>query len=280
VAGDIPDDPLDKVWEQAQPMDMRLAGQVVAAPRWQNPSIDMLTVKAIANDKDIAFQLVWDDPFKDTVHQKEAEFDPSPLRQVGNFSSYIRLAEDGAPDPEIARGLGIFRDSVALQFPVKVPPGTKKPHFLRGESSSQVQLIKWHADLDAEGKNGAVEMNARGWKQNPKPQAGDKQHTTAKADWDQGRWSLVMKRSLKTGDKNDVQFEAGKFIPLAVNAWDGSNGEHNLIMSLSTWYFLFIEAGVPMNVWVSPIVAFLLTGFVGFRLIRKAKDGSQGGQAT
>ena len=28
-------------------MDVRLTGQVVAAPRWQNPSIEMVTVQAL-----------------------------------------------------------------------------------------------------------------------------------------------------------------------------------------------------------------------------------------
>ena len=51
---------------------------------------------------------------------------------------------------------------------------------------------------------------------------------------------MVMKRPRITEDKNDVQFVAGKFIPMSMNAWDGSNGEHGLIMSLSTWYYVLI----------------------------------------
>ena len=78
----------------------------------------------------------------------------------------------------------------------------------------------------------------------------DGQQISGSAIWDQGRWTVVMKRPRNTGDKNDVQFEQGQFIPLSVNAWDGSNGEHDLIMSLSTWHFVFLEAPTPVSVYL------------------------------
>ena len=84
---------------------------------------------------------------------------------------------------------------------------------------------------------------------NPRLQAQEQQQIDSKAVWDQGRWSVVMKRPRITEDKNDVQFVAGKFIPMSMNAWDGSNGEHGLIMSLSTWYYVFLETPTPMKVY-------------------------------
>ena len=78
---------------------------------------------------------------------------------------------------------------------------------------------------------------------------------------------------LRTGDKNDVQFETGVFIPMAVNAWDGSNGEHGLIMSLSTWLYVFLEAPVPITVYIYAALAFLIVGLVGLWLVRKAQAG-------
>ena len=80
-----------------------------------------------------------------------------------------------------------------------------------------------------------------------------------------------MKRPLNTGDKNDVQFEKGKFTPMSVNAWDGSNGEHGLIMSLSSWYFVFLEAPTPISVYIYAILAFLIAGGLGFWLMRKVE---------
>ncbi|MFV2092408.1 MAG: ethylbenzene dehydrogenase-related protein [Hyphomicrobiales bacterium] len=264
VEGPVPEDPADSAWENAEPMDVRLAGQVIAPPRWQNPSIDMVTVRAIANKTDIAFRMVWDDPFKDVVHKSDKEFDVAELRKVGVYSSYVKAFG------ELARGLETFRDSVALQFPVKSVEGTLKPHFFRGNSSNQVNLWIWKSDLNEAGKPAAIEANARGWRQPPKVQGDEKQQLASKAVWDQGRWSLVIKRSLATEDKNDVQFEAGKFIPLALNAWDGSNGEHGLIMSLSSWYFVFIDVATPISVYIYTVLAFLVIGGAGVWLTRKA----------
>ncbi|VAW10096.1 hypothetical protein MNBD_ALPHA09-1098 [hydrothermal vent metagenome] len=269
VDGELTEDPGDAVWDTAEPMDMRLAGQVVAAPRWQNPSIDMVTVQAIFNDKDIAFKLTWDDPFKDIVHDASQELDTAELTKIGAFNSYVE-ANDMIP-----RQLETLRDSIALQFPVKQPKGTKKPHFFRGATSDQVHLLVWKADAAAAGKRGTEEGNARGWKRQIKVQAEDAQQITGKSNWDQGRWTVVMKRPLNTGDKSDVQFEPGIFTPMSVNAWDGSNGEHGLIMSLSTWYFVFLEAPTPAKVYIYTVLAFLLMGGLGLWLTRKVIAGKE-----
>jgi complex iron-sulfur molybdoenzyme family reductase subunit gamma len=181
----------------------------------------------------------------------------------------------------IPRALETFRDAVALQFPVKAPAGTKKPHFYRGSTSDQVHMMVWKADNHAAGERGTDEGNARGWKQAIKPQKDDQQQVTGKAAWDQGRWTVVMKRPLKTADKNDVQFNKGVFIPMSVNAWDGSNGEHGLIMSLSTWYYVVLEAATPISVYIYAALAFLVIGGLGIFLMRKveneetADDGQQ-----
>lgn len=265
IDGDVPEDPADEAWNTAQPMDMRLAGQVIAPPRWQNPSIEMATIQAIANDKEIAFKLTWDDPFKDIAHDAEQEMNPAEIQKVGIYNSYV------AANDMIPRALETFRDSIAIQFPVKTPSGTKKPHFFRGDSSNQVNLWMWNADMAEGGGNGALDANARGWRQAPKPQKEDQQQIVSKANWDQGQWTMVMKRSLTTDDKNDVQFEAGKFIPMSLNAWDGSNGEHGLIMSLSTWHYVFIEAPMPITVYIFTALGFILTGGVLVWFARKAQ---------
>lgn len=267
VAGDLPDDPGDSAWDAAAAIDIRLAGQVISPPRWQNPSIEMITVQALFNGTDIAFRLSWDDPFMDVVHDESQEFDVATLNEVDGFSSYVEA------NGMIPRALETFRDAVALQFPVKPPSGTQKPHFYRGSSSDQVHLWVWKADLDAAAQRATIEGNARGWRQPIKDQPEEAQQTTGKATWDQGRWRVVMRRPLTTGDKNDVQFEPGVFIPMALNAWDGSNGEHGLIMSLSSWYFVLLEAPTPLRAYFNAVLAFLIAGSLGLWLARREGRG-------
>jgi DMSO reductase family type II enzyme heme b subunit len=269
VEGAVPQAPDDPAWAQAEPMDVRLTGQVVAAPRWQNPSIELATLKAIYNADDIAFLIEWDDAFQDLTHDEAAVFDTGEIRKLGAFNSYV------AANGMIPRALETYRDSIALQFPVKPPQGTAKPHFLRGSASNPVQLWQWmadrQADAQADGGHAVEEALARGWRQAPRAQPADQQQVSSQATWDQGRWRLVMKRPLATEDRNDVQFVSGVFIPLAVNAWDGSNGEHGLIMSLSTWHYVLLEAGTPLSVYLYSALAFLVTGALGLGLMRKAE---------
>ena len=79
-----------------------------------------------------------------------------------------------------------------------------------------------------------------------------------------------MQRPLLTDDRNDVQFVKGQFIPMALNAWDGSNGEHGLVMSLSSWYNVIMEAPTPKSVYIYTLLAILITAVLGIWLTRKA----------
>ncbi len=260
VENALPDTPDDPVWDNASPMDIRLAGQVIGAPRWQNPSIELVSLKAVYNDQEIAFLGEWDDPFKDESHNQDAEVDFKDIAKVGAYNSYV-AANDAIP-----RQLETFRDAIALQFPVKVTTGTKKPHFFRGNASNPTHLWVWKADLGA-----VEEAVARGWKQPPKNQSAEQQQIITKASWDQGRWRVLMKRPLLTEDKNDVQFVKGQFIPIALNAWDGSNGEHGLLMSLSSWYYVLLEAPTPNKVYIYTLLAILLTAGLGWWLVKKTE---------
>ena len=127
-------------------MDVRLAGQVVAAPRWQNPSIDMVTVRALYNSKEIAFLLEWDDPFKDVTHKEDKALNTKPLLGAGAYNSYVD------PYKMVPRQFETFRDSVALSFQSNRQSGTKKPYFFRGDSGNPVNLWIWKADLDEKGR--------------------------------------------------------------------------------------------------------------------------------
>ncbi len=86
-----------------------------------------------------------------------------------------------------------------------------------------------------------------------------------------------MKRPLVTEDRSDVQFTAGVFIPMSINVWDGSNGEHGLMMAVSTWHHVFLEAPTPMRVYGLSGLAVLATGLAGFGLMRKAQRSARVG---
>jgi DMSO reductase family type II enzyme heme b subunit len=122
VGAAIPDDPGAELWTRITPNHIPLMGQVIVDPRNFNPAIDMVSVRAVWNDKEIAFHLTWDDPTPSTA---------DPAKQL-------------------------FPDAVSLQFPPQLPTGPERPYFLLGDASEAVYLLRWE-----QGK-GVTELTANG----------------------------------------------------------------------------------------------------------------------
>jgi DMSO reductase family type II enzyme heme b subunit len=110
----IPDDPNAAVWTKLPGQNLALVGQVIQDPRDFNPAIDMVTVRALYNDKEIAFHLTWDDP------------------------------TESKPD-----GKQVFADRIALQFAPKAEGATERPYFLMGDDSDAVYQLRWESGKGA-----------------------------------------------------------------------------------------------------------------------------------
>jgi hypothetical protein len=94
----------------------------------------------------------------------------------------------------------------------------------------------------------------------------------AQAVYDQGEWRVVFTRSLATADtSNQLQFRAGRAIPVAFFAWDGSNGETGPRMAVSSWYFLSLDTPTPPRVFLSPVLAMMVTLGLGWMVVRRAQ---------
>ncbi|MBI4828672.1 MAG: c-type cytochrome [Nitrospinae bacterium] len=296
ISGELPSKADDPAWDNAERLDVRLTGNVLIKPRWQNITVDLVKVRALYNDKEIAFRLEWNDRFANVIHEGTDELhqlDASRPGDTGNLQTYVPIY---SPDYQPGR----YRDAVMLQFPQKISAGSEKPHFLNGDSGHAVNLWWWRADYDpaaaalteaqrkrfAEvesrapsdgsatpavkmdivdlrpedviGKEGraAMELNAKGFMKAFTTQPDESQTLASSAVFNDGTWTLVLKRSLTTEDKNDTQFEPGVFIPLAVNAWDGWNKDTGMQKSISSWYFVYLEKPMPLKVYVITAIAF------------------------
>ncbi len=72
-----------------------------------------------------------------------------------------------------------------------------------------------------------------------------------------------MKRSLRTNEKNiDVQFMEEAFIPIALNVWDGSNGDIGLKKAISAWHYMRLETPASLSLYVYVLIAIVF----GFNL--------------
>ena len=152
-----------------------------------------------------------------------------------------------------------LRDAISLQFPVKIPDGPEKPHFFWGQAGNKVNLWKWHADRAEAGDRAVLEINGAGYKSALQTQADSSQTTDSQSRWSTGVWRVVIRRPLTTADAaNDVQFERGRLIPLAVQAWDGSRGETDKIMALSSWIYVTLETPRPLAAYFYGLLGILM----------------------
>ncbi len=108
VTGAIPDDPNADFWKKLAASNVPLLGQVIVDPRNFNPVVDLVSVRAAYNDKDVAFHLTWDDPTESKGDGKQT-----------------------------------FPDVISVQFPPQITASTERPYFLMGDANEAVYLLRW-----------------------------------------------------------------------------------------------------------------------------------------
>jgi DMSO reductase family type II enzyme heme b subunit len=252
ITGALPTAADDPAWEQAEPTSFFLTGQVIAGPRWQTPGVDAVTVRALHNDQSLALLVEWSDPFQDAESGGSEE----------------NLEADTYVDLEQFLGTtGPFPDALAVQFPQTLRAGPQKPYFFWGQPGQPVNLWKWQADASV------GEFTGTGFKAELKPQ--ETSNVTASATWADGRYRLLFTRALTTDDPNDIQMAIGDFVPIAFQAWEGSNGEAGLRLSLSSWYTLVLEKPAPISVYIYTGLTVLLVAGGEWALVRQARKNKQ-----
>src|SRR5438067_12470945 len=141
----------------------------------------------------------------------------------------------------------------------------ERPYCLGGTTRKPVYLWRWTSSPDAseEGTGTTLgQFTAR---------AGTPDVTHV-AVYDQGMWQLQFARSLVPSDTAVAPtFAVGRPIPIAFFAADGSNGETELRGSVSAWYAIYLAVPTPPTVYVTPVVAVLLTAGLCFMVVWMAQ---------
>ncbi len=262
IDGPLPAGPLDPAWEWAAEVSVPLTGQATFAPRWQIPAVTDLAVRVLFNEDEIAFRLAWDDRFADTTAVD------SLLSLSEGWSAddtYPRLFPDGG------RVRGYFSDAAEVMIPVRYEESPVLPHFVYGNAGKPVDLWRWQADRQYAHANTAavVELRAAGAERPPEPHALESQTATGGGVWADGRWSVVIRRRLRTEEgAAEVQLRPGDLIPLAFHVWEGNNGETGLRMSLSSWAFLDLHEPAPVMTYFAVLLVVILAGLLELGVVR------------
>jgi len=234
--GKLPDRPDDPRWSQAPPSTFFLVPQIIAKPRFFTPSNDTITVRAFYTDQALVLLLEWDDRTRSVP---------------------------GDPDSAKIADKPMGPDAVAVQLPVKIPTGMEKPYFAMGNAAKPVNLWYWKVGT-AKQPQSVQALIGRGLGKLTKRDTAA-QKLVGRGVYKDGTWKVIIRRSLKTGDAaNDIQLQAGRFIPVAFAAWDGSNGEIGAKHTMTTWYWLLLKpsGGGSRPLLIAILVAFVLAGFL------------------
>lgn len=320
--GELPESPTDERWRDVQGITLAVSGQVVMAPRWQVPSVGQVTIQAVYNDRELALRLEWDDRRANVIHSEPEGFrwdgaDPTPGPRtyalpgtrarpiVFSYRDAIELQWPARIPQTPERPYFLWGDSghpvvlwrwMADRWWPRGPDGRPMPAQERLNhvpDSPQPAISRWYAQPeDSTAQPAVVEMpfanrvvREAGAFPTPAITEGLPSTVRSQARWENGSWSLVMRRPLVTYEtqqqegkqvrvprSQDIQFATetasgtlevtGDLVPLAVHVWDGAAGEDGLRMGMTAWYFLQFAKPTPARVYVFAVLAAAATGLL------------------
>jgi DMSO reductase family type II enzyme heme b subunit len=133
-----------------------------------------------------------------------------------------------------------------------------------GDSSRPVYLLTWRA-------GGAVGEATAAGVGKMTPQEGEAIQAKGQAVYEAGQYRAVIRRPLQTKDADDFVFRPGEFFPVALWAWDGSEGDEGPKAGVSTWYYARLEPPPSRRQFVMPPVLALVAGAAGVGVTRWAQ---------
>ena len=244
------DDPIDlakgaAAFEKAPVARLPIVGQIMEPGREFHPPVTSVFVQAIYDAGDVAFLVRWNDMSAETqgsnspalvvpVEEEEAQ-EAAAAAGAGAVDEWGEAAP--ATPAAGAAPAATFSDAVAIQLPLQLPTGPRKPYFLFGDTVNGVDL--WFADL---ARDSADQYAAKGSAAVTVLDAAD---VTSAAHYDKGEWSVIFKRSLAAA--SGIPFTPGGFVPIAFSVWDGGSHERGNKRGLTQWQTLYVEPQVVVS---------------------------------
>jgi len=250
IKGALPEALDDERWDQAPAVTLHLVPNVIKEARLFTPLNDAVTVRALYNEKEIAFLLEVDDRTESRPGIK-----------------YFTDLQD--------ENLKMYADAFAIQFPREEAymssPMVEKPLYRHGDAKHKTTIWYWNAgSVEPRREAQGMLLEGSGPDHKLKPREGDGS-LSARGAWKDGKWRVLMKRP-RQGNDGDVEFVEGRFIPVSFANWDGSNGEVGSRHTLSTWYWLVLPPQLDVTkVYGAPAGIALLVFIAGLLLVRSQR---------
>ncbi len=237
----VPVAPNSEAWIEAPEHDIALMRQMIVPPTGGG-SITSVKVRAVHDGQTLAFRFAW---------------------------------TDASTDDNV--GVDQFRDAIAIGFPVRGSASLPSPFM--GDADNPINIWQWTADFDANarghggfaahyphtegvwyfpqdyevtrhvlawrGTEPVMELVSRGWGTVERKVS---QNVQGISDYADGRWQVVLRRRLATGNPGDTHFRPGEQTYAIIAIWNGMerevNGKKNVTM---TWIPVFVEPTISVS---------------------------------
>lgn len=253
VAGTLPTDPSTTLWQQAKPIPIR------TRTLWLRPKeIGSIRVASYHNGREIGILLEWDDPVGNHETLRHEEFRDAVAIQfpvAGSEPTYAMGAHEGPVNiwhwkADWEADLAYYHDvqdrypnMVWDFYPMLRTDGRQDLVRVATTSHDPTYLAGWGAGnpFSAPSRLTPIEnLNATGLgtltSQPPKYQT-----VRGHGRWIDGKWRVVMVRSLQTDNERDAQLTPGASVPVAFSIWDGAQGDRDGRKAVTVWQRLTLE---------------------------------------
>jgi DMSO reductase family type II enzyme heme b subunit len=212
------------------------------APPHGGGSVQSLSVRAMHNGNWLAFRLQWADStanrevgvnrFRDAVAvgfpTRETEILPAPF--MGDEQHTLNIWQWTADFDANSKGAGGFPDEY---------PHTEGVWYFAPDYDVQRQVRAWR------GTEPVIEYVAKGFGTLERK---DAQNVNGLGRHGEGRWEVVLRRELATGNPEDTLFRPGTSTHAVFAVWDGQGEEVNGKKSVTmTWTPLTLQTGVAAS---------------------------------
>jgi mono/diheme cytochrome c family protein len=251
AADDLPAELPEGAWQSAEEVS------IVVSPLWWRDFPDPdLRVAALHDGKSVAVRLTWRDATKNDQAVRPQDFEdmaavqlykgsPEPFLGMGMADRALdvwlwRAGWSGKPG-EGADVDTTYPNMAVDQYPFERGGDGPRPHAAGRQDSD---FLTAHAAgnqlADPARPLTAGNLGAKGFGTlTMRPRAS--QVVSARADWQDGRWTVVLRRPLDPGAGNGVGLAPGDRASVAFALWDGAARDRNGQKLVSIWHDLVLE---------------------------------------
>jgi hypothetical protein len=262
ISSEVPKNPMADSWAEIAPSNIPLM------LLWQRQdAAESVSVRAVHNDKEIAFLLEWEDlspqarfirhqDFTDGAALQFALSETLPQFPMGSKNEPVNLwhwradrqmdiaryvdLEDVYPDM-VGEEYQSTKNYYSLETHTRLAPSSRAIISAPGQEKTFMTAWGVQNPMANPWRITAIEdLNAVGFG-TLTAQSPEGQNISGVGFWVEGKWRVVFVRQLNSADAFDAKFQPGAKVPIAFAVWDGSKGDRDGQKAVTTWYTLQIE---------------------------------------